>query len=148
MNTPFQPPLASFSWLLKFRFFSIRALFVNLKRNKWDFKETYYDKSAYPNRHAKYTPFTAVWLIYYGYKVLLAHMTHQKCYMALLRNIDCRGIYTSSSFIIDDFVQGELFIFVECKAKCGVFIPLQCGWFRCFSVHSAAEAQGASIGCY
>lgn len=47
--------------------------------------------------------------------------------MALLRNIDCTGIYTSNSFIIDDFVQGELSVFVVCKAKWWGLYPIL-GW--------------------
>lgn len=45
MNTPFQSPSASVCF--KLRFFSIGALFVNLEWNKWDFKETNYDKTVH-----------------------------------------------------------------------------------------------------
>lgn len=43
--------------------------------------------------------------------------------MAQLRNIDRVGTYTSSSFIIDNLVQRELSIFVECKDQCGGLHP-------------------------
>lgn len=93
------------------------------------------------------SPIATSCIIYYGCKVLLAHFTRQKFYMAPLRNIDHVGTYTSPSFIIDNFVQGELSTYVECKAQCGVFIPSQCAWLRCFSVLGTTKAQGANIGC-
>lgn len=110
-------------------------------------RDLLWQETAYLNGQAKYTPITALWLIYYGYRVVLVHLSWQKSYMALLRNIDCIDTYTSSSFIIDNFIQAALSIFVECMAQCVVFIPLQCGWLRCFSAHIAPEAQGAFIGC-
>lgn len=51
------------------------------------------------------------------------HLTQRKL---LLRNIDCTGTYTSSSFIIDILAGGEESVFVEFKAQRGVFIPSRC----------------------
>lgn len=147
MNTSFQPPSASIS------------LLWNLDFPQW---ELYLSTWSRINRISK-TPImtrdihiqTGEQKIYFHYcslthllwlQSVVGALNLTQCYTRLLRNIDCRATYTSSSFIIDNFVQGELSIF-ECKAQCGVFIPSLCGWLRCFSGHSAAEAQGVSIGC-
>lgn len=146
MNTPFQPPTASISLLWNWDFLQLGLYLSTWSGINGISKRPIMTTECISKQASKMYSITALWLIYCGSEVTLAHLTQQKCYMALLRNIDCRDTYTSSSFVIDNFVQGELSIFVECKVQYGVFIPSPCEWLRCFSVNSAAETQGVSIG--